>query len=156
MILFQLLGSSHGYLDGVVSSQRTEPSIPRNLAELLNGHGSWQLETRVGTKVLGDSTLDGHQNSADRRIEFLLEGKHLAELPISRTRNGYIGHARPGIQKGDVVYALAGCKVPVVLRRNSGEGYFLVSYACVVGFIHGEMWDLVATRQTEMQDFVID
>jgi hypothetical protein len=56
-----------------------------------------------------------------------------------RTKKGYFGMGAPGLCEGDSVCIVAGCRVPVVLRRRGGgDRYGLVGGAYVHGFMDGE------------------
>jgi hypothetical protein len=56
-----------------------------------------------------------------------------------RTRKGYFGMGAPGLCAGDSVCIVAGCRVPIVLRRRGGgDRYGLVGGAYVHGFMDGE------------------
>ncbi len=73
-----------------------------------------------------------------------------------RTATGFIGHARNGIEPGDVVCILDGCNVPVVLRPRPGDdGYELASCAFVVGMMDGEAGKLVERGERTVCDITI-
>ena len=56
-----------------------------------------------------------------------------------RTKKGYFGMGAPGLREGDSVCIVAGCRVPVVLRRRGGGNFYeLVGGAYVHGFMDGE------------------
>lgn len=56
-----------------------------------------------------------------------------------RTRKGYFGMGALGLARGDSVCIVAGCRVPIVLRRRCGENrYGLIGGAYVHGFMDGE------------------
>lgn len=85
--------------------------------------------------------------------DYYLTNFHLAHAALLRTRKGYIGLGRAGIRPGDKVCVLAGANVPVILRPLGGQDYELVSYAFVVGAMHGEAWKLVETGEVGMEAF---
>lgn len=60
---------------------------------------------------------------------------------VLRTRNGYIGLAPPGAQKGDQVVLLEGGRVPYLLRKVDDESYKLVGECYVHGIMYGEAFD---------------
>jgi hypothetical protein len=53
------------------------------------------------------------------------------------SKNGHIGMAPPEAQKGDLLFVLTGCSVPVVLRKQKSS-YSFVGEAFVYGFMNGE------------------
>lgn len=55
------------------------------------------------------------------------------------TEQGQLGMAPGAARKGDVVFVLVGCSVPVVLRRSDGdEAYVVVGECFLPGFMKGE------------------
>lgn len=85
--------------------------------------------------------------------DYYLTNFHLAHAALLRTRKGYIGAARASIRPGDKVCVLAGANVPVILRPLGGQDYELVSYAFVVGAMHGEAWNMIETGAAGMETF---
>ena len=57
------------------------------------------------------------------------------------TREGYVGHAPRESRRGDAVYVLPGCKVPVVLR-SVGDQYQLIGECYVHGIMNQEAFYL--------------
>ncbi|KAF5020297.1 hypothetical protein F66182_7673 [Fusarium sp. NRRL 66182] len=66
------------------------------------------------------------------------------------TSSGYIGVSSFDVQTEDQIVLLAGCSLPVILRKSKsqpGKAHFLgVSY--VAGISHGEVWDKVQNDAT--------
>ena len=63
----------------------------------------------------------------------------MIQRPV-RTRKGCFGVGAPGLAEGDAVCIVAGCRVPIVLRRRGGGSrYGLVGGAYVHGFMDGEV-----------------
>jgi hypothetical protein len=58
------------------------------------------------------------------------------------TRGGYVGWAHKRAEPGDNIYLIAGCSVPVVLRRRAGGGYTIVGYTHVQGVMGGQIMEL--------------
>jgi hypothetical protein len=87
---------------------------------------------------------------------YRLNNLFLEYAALFRTKAGYIGTARPGIQRGDKLCVLAGASVPVILRPVAGEGFYqLVSYAFATGLMHGEAWRMVERGERETNFFLI-
>lgn len=84
---------------------------------------------------------------------YCLTNFHLAHAALLKTRKGYIGVGSAGIQRGDKVCVLAGANVPVILRPLGGQDYELVSYAFVVGAMHGEAWKIIETSEASIEAF---
>lgn len=96
------------------------------------------------------SGIGTHEMTTEVVSSFLIQTFTLGKSVLMRTDHGYIGVGRPGIQSGDTICVLAGASVPVVLRPAGGH-YELVSYAFIVGLMHGEAWKLVETGKRAMQ-----
>ncbi|KAK2615941.1 hypothetical protein N8I77_002662 [Diaporthe amygdali] len=60
---------------------------------------------------------------------------------IFRTKNGYLGNGPRFARRGDQVWALAGSKVPFILRPHDNEAFLLVGDAYVHGLMHGEAFE---------------
>ena len=96
---------------------------------------AWALG-RLGVRTMsGDRetfALDGEyenlQMLSDRRRAF-------------KTASGYVGLGGPDAAAGDRVALLAGSGAPFVLRLSDSGRYRIVSDACVVGMMDGELWD---------------
>jgi hypothetical protein len=63
------------------------------------------------------------------------------------TRGGYVGWAYNGAEPGDNIYLLAGCSVPVILRRRAAGGYTILGYAHVQGVMDGEIMKMQSESQ---------
>jgi hypothetical protein len=96
------------------------------------------------------SGIGAHELTTETTSSFLFQTFTLGKSVLMRTDHGYIGVGRTGIQSGDVICVLAGANVPVVLRAVDGH-YELISYAFIVGLMHGEAWKLVETGKRAMQ-----
>ena len=58
---------------------------------------------------------------------------------LYRTQEGDIGLAPPGVNEGDVVYFVKGCRTPLVLRHiKAADELILIGDCCMHGFMHGE------------------
>jgi len=71
------------------------------------------------------------------------------------TQRGVLGMAPPGARKGDVVCVLAGCSVPVVLRRAGDSGHSASFTFIGECYIHGIMNGELVCQGLEEQDFVL-
>lgn len=59
-----------------------------------------------------------------------------------RTEDGHLGLGPSGIQKGDEVFLIKGCKTPMVLRPTRDPAQWTLVGACYLhGFMEGEGWD---------------
>lgn len=70
------------------------------------------------------------------------------------TKKGYIGWARGGFQNGDRVCVLAGCSVPVLLRKVD-ERYIHLGPCYVEGLMHGEAMSCVRDGTAQLETFHI-
>ena len=83
------------------------------------------------------------------KIFRLLRSRRLAV-----TVRGHLGLVQIAAQKGDPVFFLVGCNVPVVLRVIEGNKYQIIGCCYLQGFMEGEAeddWD----RNTKEHDAVI-
>jgi hypothetical protein len=69
-------------------------------------------------------------------------------------KNGLIGHAYPGIRRGDRVCVLFGCSAPVILRQVE-DHYVLLGPSWVLGMMEGEVMKEYEKGKLEMQEFSI-
>jgi hypothetical protein len=67
------------------------------------------------------------------------------------TSKGFFGLGPKNMEKGDVVFVLYGCNVPVVLRRN-GQFWAFVGEAFVAGIMDGEVIDAQGAGNSESGD----
>ncbi|PQE32930.1 heterokaryon incompatibility protein [Rutstroemia sp. NJR-2017a WRK4] len=66
------------------------------------------------------------------------------------------GMATEGAMVGDVIYMLAGCNFPVLLRETERRGRFRLIGECYLnGIMHGEMVDLGADGVPSMEDIYL-
>lgn len=66
------------------------------------------------------------------------------------TEGGYVGAAPLGTQRGDEVWVLFGCSIPLLLRRSLGGRYRVVGECYVHGFMYGEvMVDLESGKRKD-------
>jgi Heterokaryon incompatibility protein (HET) len=70
------------------------------------------------------------------------------------TRKGSLGYGPKGLQKGDLVCVLPGCRVPVILRK-AGDFYHHVSTGLVLGLMDGEAAQMLEKGELVMQQFDI-
>ena len=59
------------------------------------------------------------------------------------TEQGYVGVAPCRAQPGDVVAILFGCSIPLVLRKETQDTWWVVGEGFVYGYMNGEVADLV-------------
>lgn len=58
------------------------------------------------------------------------------------TEQGHLGFGMNTLELGDEIWVLAGVKVPLILRRQTGQGqYRLIGESYVHGIMHGEAVD---------------
>ncbi|KAI9773498.1 MAG: hypothetical protein M1839_002080 [Geoglossum umbratile] len=110
------------------------------------------LSTRGTDGVIPDWTTierlikTGQDETAPEKKDLDRDSDHIAESfriacggrRLFRTDRNYLGIAAQSLQKGDVVWVLAGAAVPVVLRRLPSGNWKLVGEAYVHGIMNGE------------------
>jgi hypothetical protein len=70
---------------------------------------------------------------------FDLHYSHAMSLRPLCTKQGYFGIGTQCLRKGDSVWIVPGCPVPLILRKVEGsERYRLVGGSCIHGFMDGE------------------
>jgi hypothetical protein len=73
---------------------------------------------------------------------------------IFHTVKGYLGAGPPGILDGDCICVLAGCRIPVVLRRVDTH-YCLVGPCLVIGLMDGEAHEAAKRGDPTWEEFEI-
>ncbi|KAB8293380.1 hypothetical protein EYC80_007700 [Monilinia laxa] len=69
-------------------------------------------------------------------------------LRLFTTRSGYVGATLGKIRIGDEIWLIAGCRMPVVLRRNceADDSYALIGAVYIPGLMNGEGLKIVRMR----------
>jgi hypothetical protein len=133
----------------------------------------WEdLDTRIKATDTNSSLLDhllgGPMNShfaslvsrdvghviSQFRLRVTLQIMLAARSRLFSTTEGYIGVAPKGVETGDVVCVLSGCRFPVLLR-NAGMAYVHVGPCFVLGLMDGEAAQLIAKGEVRAQEFLI-
>jgi len=73
---------------------------------------------------------------------------------IFKMDNGYMGVGPPGIEKGDVVVVLVGCRVPV-LQRKVEDHYVHIGECFVQGLMDDEVIDELKSGKASFWGFRI-
>jgi hypothetical protein len=68
------------------------------------------------------------------------------------TSSGLLDLGHSGVQAGDSICVLDGCKVPTALRQGDGR-YILVGECFVLGLMDGEAAERVSNRQARIEKF---
>ena len=63
------------------------------------------------------------------------------DLRFTVLEQGYLGWSHPKARLDDAVYLLAGCSMPVVVRKHrDSHGMMVVGHAFIDGVMNGELW----------------
>ncbi|KAK7995122.1 HET-domain-containing protein [Apiospora arundinis] len=76
------------------------------------------------------------QEISNRTQSLVNKTAHYAFITLD---TGHLGRAHHSCQLGDEIWLLAGCKWPLVLRRQ-GDSFRIVAPAYIVGIMRGELW----------------
>jgi hypothetical protein len=95
--------------------------------------------------------MDADANHLPVLVEALYQNMTFGRR-VMKTQSGYVGLAHFQSQVGDIVCLLAGCTVPMVLRKGE-QGYKFVGEAYVHGIMDGQAWE--ARRGDKMNAFQI-
>jgi hypothetical protein len=108
-------------------------------------NGSFVLGSSLSLKDLFPSKL----TAAEKKAETLSDGDAYRMWKTVKTNNrlvrttaGYLGWVPRWCMRTDKVGLLAGCSVPVILRRRSSEGYWIVGASYFVDLTDGEAMKL--------------
>lgn len=71
---------------------------------------------------------------------------------IFLTKEGWVGHTRSEVERGDHVCIIKGSDVPMMLMGLDKGGYEFISEAFVDGVMHGEA---LQDRRGDWNDFVL-
>ncbi|KAF2996079.1 hypothetical protein E8E13_004425 [Curvularia kusanoi] len=82
------------------------------------------------------SSLEKLENDASR---FELHYSRAMIQRLFRTRGEYFGMGPPSLRKGDSIWIVAGCRVPIILRQEDGSAHYsLIGGSYVHCFMDGE------------------
>ena len=99
-------------------------------------------------RELGDATILQQLGVMSRAVNVLFGRK------LMTTARGFLGLAPEGLQKGDSLWILLGCSVPVALR-SCGDYYKLVGECYVHGVMEGEAMAWVDTGECKLENITL-
>jgi len=106
-------------------------------------------------EILENSRKINLQDMSDHN-SFLSRFRDTTEWMVRRlitTNKGHIGMAPCRVQKGDQIWVLLGCSIPLVLRKCEGEQSYQVIGECYLhGFMNGEALEDLRSGSVKVED----
>ncbi len=107
-----------------------------------------------GTKWYLDSFVSKFREISKRQMKDLTF-HHVHVLSAQRrlfvTKDGYMGTAPMGAQKGDRICVLLGCNVPLLIRPE-GDDFLIIGDTYIYGMMNGEVMQDVRNRKHRYED----
>lgn len=107
-----------------------------------------------GTKWYLDSFVRNFRNISKRKMKNVtFQQVHVlsAQRQLFVTKDGYIGTAPMGAQKGDRICVLLGCNVPVIIR-SKGDNFLIIGDTYIYGMMNGEVMQDVQNGKHRLED----
>jgi hypothetical protein len=102
----------------------------------------WEDALYVWMKQRDNPTAEEKQ----RAVEYQAAFAHSLHLCLFRTNRGYLGLGSQSCRVGDLVWIVAGSRVPLVFREATSEAvHSLVGGVYIHGFMQGEALELSLT-----------
>lgn len=97
-----------------------------------------------GRQLVTKSSQEAREDDIVRAFRIVMEDR----MRLMLTANGHVGWAHPRAEQDDKVCLLAGCTMPVIIRRRGRRyrrepTYQVIGDAYVCGAMHGEYWPLL-------------
>lgn len=116
----------------------------------------WLFQHWTGRDGGSLSVSTGTHHGPEYFIETLMRRENKGVITFITTKLGYMGLVERNVEKGDSVFVVRGCSVPLILRpthakESGGSQYTLICRAYVHGIMDGEMLSDVIGQRWELE-----